>query len=167
MIKLHERKEELILMQASTVKHAVDWSSDRSSSSDKLQTAPQWLSWENPPAKSIKSLVANSKRLFLPLLDENCTSCNLEWCRGNSIKVFFTFNSKAFWGWTERSCLSVCTLLSWLIRKNKLKLSFWTRGFLLILYVLLTTASLVCYSPKRLPDISCSPQHHFPKVPTQ
>jgi len=54
MIKLHERKEELILIQAGTVKHAVDWFSDRPSSSDKLQTAPQWLSWENPPAKSIK-----------------------------------------------------------------------------------------------------------------
>ena len=82
-------------------------------------------------------------------------------------RFFYTFNSKTFWGWTERGCPSVCTLLSWLIRKNKLELSFWTHGFLLILYVLLTTASLVCYSPKRLPDIFCSPQHRFPKVPTQ
>lgn len=135
---------------------------------DKLETTPQQQAWKKSLVKSMKSLVRGKSVQFLSLHDEKWICHNMKWCRGsNSEALFFKFNSKTFWGFTEMGCLPVCSLLSWLIRKNKLRLWFLNFWLFLILYVLLTTASPFFYNSKRLSDIFCTFKHHLLKVPTQ
>lgn len=93
-----------------------------------------WQSRSNTPAaglrkspvKSSKSLATAKSGQFLPLHDRKCH--NMKGCRGSSAEdlFFFTFDSKTFWGFTEVGCLPVWSLLSWLIRKIRLRLGFWT-----------------------------------------
>lgn len=142
-IKLHDRGE-LILMQFSTTNHVVEPSVDRPTSvrsrSDDMQTAPQQPAWESP-CKAWKAQSWITWACFFHCWMKNALVTIWSDAEGAAQIFFFSFNSKTFWGFTERGCLSVCSLLSWLIRKNKLRLGFWTSDFSLILCVLLTSAS--------------------------
>lgn len=167
-MKLPDRKE-WNLRQFSTLKHVAKVCIDRlisvPSRGDKLETAPQQQAWENLHWRAQKAW--SQVRPVPSTAHEKSTFTTWSEAEEPAQKIFFsTFNSKTFWGFTEMGCLPVCSLLSWLVRKNNLRLGFWTSDFFDPLCSA-NNCSPVSYNPKSLPEVFGTLKHHLQKVPTQ